>query len=183
MAEKNRPKRGVSDMFGDEGRRFAALLKKDPARSLEKRWAWLRKNNPGRAASTFGFVPMIIEHGHAVISVPEDRVIFTIGLQYRFGHPELLISSPSLVDQQTELKGTLNELAARIADGEKIAPGRAVPIRDRKRMFHRMADEDFDRFPCGYLARFEEVFADRLHTRGGTLPILWTTERTGRSRR
>jgi hypothetical protein len=27
--------------------------------------------------------------------------------------------------------------------------------------------------PCGFLARFEQFFADRFHTSGGSLPIIW----------
>jgi hypothetical protein len=163
----------LSRWFGDEAtrERLGKLRWSDPDESLRERMKLLSRY-PSEVVH-LGFVKQILDHGWAVVWVSDDDVAYTIGLEYRFAHPELLLSAPDL-DVETQ-KAILNDLGSRVAKGEKIASEEEVVVGAEVLTFHRYQDDTFEQLPCGYLARFEQFFADRFHESAGTLPILWTT--------
>jgi hypothetical protein len=70
-------------------------------------------------------------------------------------------------------KRLLNEFAAAVAGGARFEPGQTLVRPEGEFSFSEYRDETFERYPCGYLARFEQFFEDRAHVSGGTLPVLW----------
>jgi len=161
----------VSPLFGTEGKQLVALRKLDPERNLTERWTRLVAARPDFEVS-YGFVPMIIDVGWAVVSVPADGVAYTVGLKYGFGQKDLLIVAPHLTPYDQKL--LLNGLAHRVIEGERFTAGAKVTLEDGSTItFQKYEDATFSEHPCGYLARFEQFFEDRAHLAGGTLPVLW----------
>ena len=166
----------VSGLWRDERERFAALRRSDAHRSLVDRWAWLQANRPEIAAADFEYMPALLEHTWIVMAVPEDRVIYTIGLHYHYAQPELLLTAPELAEGAeplVRLKGVLNELGQRVRDGLRIQAGDRVEAAGKSATFHAYLDEHFDPYPSGHLGGFEELFNDVVHDAGGTMPIIW----------
>jgi hypothetical protein len=163
-------------LWRDKQLDFGALRKRDPRRSLAERWAWLLEHRPDIAAEDFEYVPTLIDVTWIVMVVPEQRVIFTIGLSYHYGQYELLLSAPELEDggdAVLALKKVLNELGKRVRGGLRIRPGDVVEVAGRSLSFQAYLDEHFAVYPAGLLAAFDEAFGDVVHEAGGTLPILW----------
>lgn len=174
------PFREVSKLWGDDAERFGALLQSDRKQSLEERWKHLVEKRPDLATTDFGFMPKLLEHQWAVMAVPSDGVIYTIGLSYHFGHPELLFHSPSLLRDEEFVPGfqaVLNQLGTRVRNGERLFAGQRVSVGGMEFDFHAYRDEDFSVAPCGYLGGFTELFQDTVHNEGGTMPVLWATAR------
>src|SRR5580698_4311921 len=87
----------VSEIFPEEERdHLSSLRRADPVENLVTRWRLLGEARPDLAQRRLGYVPLILEHGWAVIAIPEEGFAYTIGLQYRFGQPELLVAAPAL---------------------------------------------------------------------------------------
>jgi hypothetical protein len=171
----------VSRFWGDDADRFGALLKSDRRQSLPERWKRLSEKRPDLAATDFAYMPNVVEGQWAVIAVPEDGVIYTIGLVYHFDHPELLIHAPKLLKNEALIPGfkaVLNQLGARVRDGERIAGGQRVTVGGIEFDFSEHGDEDFNEAPCGYLGGFGELFLDVFSETGSPLPVLWSTSRT-----
>lgn len=160
----------VSPLFGAAGDALHALRVSNPEKNLSERWRLMVGARPDFAIA-YGFVSKIIEGKWAVVAVPDDAVAYTVGLHYRFGHKELLISAPHLPLKVQ--KRLLNEFAAAVAEGARFEPGQTVIRPEGEFTFSAYGDETFERYPCGYLARFEQLFEDRAHVSGGTLPVLW----------
>ncbi len=169
----------VSPVFAGQEKRLLKLRATDPIASLRARLEILAGRLPeSRFAEDFGYLRHVLARGWAVMAIPDDSVIYTLGLHYHFGQPELLIGDQPLADSPElvlELTHVLNEIGARVAGGLRLGPGDTVDVGGRTFEFHAFGDDDFDRYPCGYLATFEEMFEDRFHERGGTLPILRAT--------
>jgi hypothetical protein len=111
--------------------------------------------------------------------VPEDAVIYTVGLVYHFDHPELFIHSPELT-QEKRLPGfqaVLNQLSARVRDGQRIEVRQRVTVGGIEFDFRDYTDADFDQAPCGYLCGFGELFLDVFSETGSPLPVLWCSSR------
>ncbi len=171
----------VSPIFGKDAKKLQALRQKDPEKNLVERWKRLITARPDFEAS-YGFVPMVLETGWAVVAVPEDDVAYTVGLQYRFGQKDLLISAPHLsLEAQKRL---LNELGRNVLLGARIEAGDVVTMEGGPTLtFKKYEDVTFSKYPCGYLARFEQFFEDRAHVAGGTLPVLWAELKASRKKR
>lgn len=168
-------KQQMDEIFvGKDRDKLAALRKKDAQKNLVERWKKVVKARPDLAERRLGYVPQIIESGWAVISIPEEGFAFTIGLNYRFGQPELLVAIPGLSPQ--EFAQLLNQLGAYVAMGNRIGPGEPVELRDFgvELVFAPYSHEVFQRYATGYLAAFDRYFDDRYHETGDTLPVLWT---------
>ncbi|MFT3709317.1 MAG: DUF4262 domain-containing protein [Archangium sp.] len=150
----------------------------NPQKSLEVRWNAMIAARPD-FESSYGFVPMVIDTGWAVVAVPEDDVSYTVGLHYRFGQKELLISAPHL--GLHEQKAFLNELAKRVIQGARFDAGDKLELEGQQLTFKTYEDSTFSKYPCGYLARFEQFFEDRAHVAGGTLPVLWAVLKPSRA--
>ena len=134
------------------------------------------EHRPEIAADEFEYIPTLIDVTWIVMVVPQQRVIFTIGLSYHYGQDELLVSAPELEDggdAVLALKNVLNELGERVRQGLRIRPGDVVEAAGRSLAFQAYLDEHFALYPAGLLATFEEGFADIVHETGGTLPILF----------
>lgn len=158
----------VSPLFGAAGGALQALRQTNPEQNLAERWRLMVDARPDFAI-TYGFVSKIMEAGWAVVA--DDAVAYTVGLNYRFGHRELLISAPELPLRVQ--KKLLNEFASAIAEGARFEAGQTLVRPEGEFTFFEYADEIFERYPCGSLARFEQLFEDRSHVSGGTLPVLW----------
>lgn len=168
-------KQQMDEIFvGKDRDKLAALRKKDAQKNLVERWKKVVKARPDLAERRLGYVPQIIESGWAVISIPDEGFAFTIGLNYRFGQPELLVAIPGLSPQ--DFAQVLNQLGAYVALGNRIGPGEPVELRDFgvELVFKPYSDEVFQRYATGYLATFDRYFDDRYHETGDTLPVLWT---------
>jgi hypothetical protein len=165
----------VSEIFAeDEREHLASLRHADPVENLVTRWRLLEEARPDLAHRRLGYVPLVLEHGWAVIAIPEEGFAYTIGLQYRFGQPELLVAAPSL--DPDGLRTLLNALGRHVAQGERIAAGETVVLDDLgvSLLFHGYSEAVFQRYATGYLASFERFFEDREHSSGDTLPVLWS---------
>ena len=169
----------VSSVYRGREAHFLALRKKDPAASLRERLeAIAERSNSDQFQVDFGYASGLLARGWAVIAVPEDRVIYTLGLHYHFGQPEVMLGDQPLDEQPgrvAELTALLNELGDHVASGLRLGAGDAVEIGGLRLALHAFGDDDFDRMPCGYLATFEEMFEDRFHEVGSTLPVLRAT--------
>jgi hypothetical protein len=150
-----------------------ALRKKDANKNLVERWKIVVRHRPDLAERRLGYVPMIAEHGWAVIAIGGESFAYTIGLEYRFDHPELLVAAPDL--DAAEFKVLLNTIATYVSLGNRIAAGEPVDLQEAgvTLVFRTYSHAVFEKYPTGYLATFEHVFEDREHTTGGTLPVLW----------
>ncbi|MBI2395795.1 MAG: DUF4262 domain-containing protein [Deltaproteobacteria bacterium] len=170
---------GKKDMHalyvGDDRERLAALRQKDPDANLAERWEKIVDARPDLAERRLAYVPLIAEHGWAVIAIPEEGFAYTVGLKYRFDQPELLVAAPGLSPQ--ELKGILNAIATYVALGNRIGPGEPVDLADFgvSLTFAPYSHDVFEnKYATGYLATFERFFEDVEHETGDTLPVLWT---------
>jgi len=167
-------KRLVSPVFPEDVRETLAELRSvDPARNLAERWALLAELRPDIVERRLGFVPMVAEHGWAVIALPNDGFAYTIGLKYNFDHPELLIVAPNLSPQ--DIRQLLNAVGLYVSLGNRILPGEPVDLTDFgvSLTFAAYSNDVFERYATGYLASFERFFADVDHASGDTLPVLW----------
>jgi hypothetical protein len=166
--------RDVSDVFDASDRdRLSALRRSDPFANLRERWAIVQAKQPDLASSRLGYVPLVIERRWTVITVAEQQLAYTIGLKYRFGHPELLVAGPGYTPQaQGKI---LNLLGNYIAIGNRILPGEPVDLKEFgfSLKFAAYSQKVFDRYPCGFLATFESVFDDVKYESGGDLPVIW----------
>lgn len=169
-------KKDMHPLFvGDDRERLAALRVSDPDASLAERWEKLVEARPDLAERRLSYVPLIAEHGWAVIAIPEESFAYTIGLKYRFDQPELLIAAPGVSPE--ELKRMLNAIAAYVALGNRVGPGEPVELADfgASLTFLPYSHEVFEnQYATGYLASFERFFEDVEHETGDTLPVLWT---------
>ena len=169
----------VSGVYRGREAHFLALRKKDPTANLRERLeAIAKRSNKEQFEVDFGYASGLLARGWSVIAVPEDRVIYTLGLHYHFGQPEVLLGEQPLDEQPglvAELTALLNELGDHFAAGLRLGAGDAVEIGGLRLTLRAFGDDDFDRMPCGYLATFEEMFEDRFHEAGSTLPVLCAT--------
>ena len=171
----------VSEIFPTEERtKLAALRRDDPKESLVSRWKTIREARPDIAERRLGYVPLVIEHSWAVIALPEEGFAYTIGLNYHFQQPEILIAAPSLEIQ--DLKRLLNVIGQYVASragaddpGPVIYAGEPVDLTDFdiSLTFQPYSEIVFQKYATGYLASFERFFEDREHESGDTLPVLW----------
>jgi hypothetical protein len=167
--------RKVSEIFPVEERAYLEELRRtDPAMSLATRWERIVEARPDVADRRLAYVPLISEHGWAVIAIPEEGFAYTIGLKYNFDQPELLVVGPALAPE--DLRDLLNAIGRYVSLGNKIGPGEPVDLEDFgvSLVFQPYSEEVFQRYATGYLASFERFFEDRDHTSGDTLPVLWT---------
>jgi hypothetical protein len=168
-------KRTVSTLFEKTAHaRLKKLRKSDPQKNLVERFRLICDARPDLAERRLGYVPMIIEHGWAIVAIPEEGFAFTIGLKYRFDQNELLVAAPSLKPQ--ELKQLLNMVALYVSLGNRIGPNEPVDLTDFdvSLTFKPYSHKVFEKYATGYLASFEQFFDDRQHETGDTLPVLWT---------
>lgn len=171
----------VSEIFPTEERtKLTALRRDDPKKSLVSRWKTIRQARPDIAERRLGYVPLVIEHSWAVIALPEEGFAYTIGLNYHFQQPEILIAAPSLEIQ--DLKRLLNVIGQYVASragaddpGPVIYAGEPVDLTDFdiSLTFQPYSEIVFQKYATGYLASFERFFEDREHESGDTLPVLW----------
>ena len=99
----------MSEIFtGADRAALSALRHSDPQANLIQRWKKILAANPDLVERRLAYVPQVIEHGWVVIFLPDQGFAYTIGLQYRFGQPELLIASPRR--SGAELKRLLNAI-------------------------------------------------------------------------
>jgi hypothetical protein len=169
----------VSPVFAGNEARFLALRAADPGANLRARLDVLRgRLSPERFAEDFGYAHHLLSPGWAIMAFPEDGVIYTLGLNYHFGQPELLIGSQPLREQPAltaELTTLLNEVGQRVAKGLRLMVGDFVEAAGKRLALRAYGDAEFERSPCGYLATFEEMFEDRFHESARTLPVLSAT--------
>lgn len=165
----------MSDLFAGRDRaRLAKLRSTNPKQNLLARWEKIVAARPDLAERRLAYVPLIAEHGWAVIAMPEQGFAYTIGLKYHFDQPELLIAAPSL--GPADIKRLLNAIGTYVSIGNRIAAGEPVDLTDFgvSLVFEPYSQAVFNQYATGYLASFERFFEDVEHETGDTLPVLWT---------
>lgn len=114
-----------------------------------------------------------------VLSDEGMNYAFTIGLEYSFGHPEILIASPSR--SARTLERMLEWFTGHVEEGKRLETEfdyaaelkRQMEFSDveNEAVFRRYEESDSDNYPCGYLYSFYGYFADR-NLENGKLPMI-----------
>lgn len=84
---------------------------------------------------------------------------FTVGLFYRYGHPELMVHSRDL--DPVALKDAIAEVVTRAQDGETAKAGDPLTVGDVTVSFEVPTAADLAKFPYGYGVHFYRHFMDR----------------------
>ncbi|MDO3413104.1 DUF4262 domain-containing protein [Saccharibacillus sp. CPCC 101409] len=160
---------------------YRRLLHENPRRNLVERYALFGEHYPDFCRKRLSYIPEMMKDGWVAMSLSDEGMnyAFTIGLEYSFGHPEILIASPNrpvkMLHRMVEL------LAARASGGERFAPeldyGEMLRTQpdfsevEGTTVFREYGENDLDNYPCGYLYSFYGYFADRDLT-DNKLPML-----------
>ncbi|HBP16954.1 MAG TPA: hypothetical protein DEA08_04045 [Planctomycetes bacterium] len=137
--------------------RFAELAAEDPEANLIERFEFFLAQDEGTAQQLFGFVPIILRSGWVAIVTPQaggETLAFSVGLHYRFGHPEILLVGAI---PPREAQAVINAVGAQVCMSspghsvESIGPNPEAGITARYE-FERLdsSAELLDRYPYGY---------------------------------
>lgn len=168
--------------YGQHATAFRRLRVLDPERNLRERWAFLQEHAPELAAS-LPFVPLVLSRGWAIGG--SARVACSVGLSYRFAHPELVLCGPreGTAADTNSLRAATDSLAQRAARGEPWLVEDQVSLESVRVVFKGTLRVPTTRqlavFPCTAILRFEELFGDIVHD-AARPPVLWATVRRRR---
>jgi tetratricopeptide (TPR) repeat protein len=154
-------------------RELRALLAADPERNLALRLEHFRNEDRALADKRFAFVPLIQEYGWTCAHFAADAeapldLTYTVGLFYRFGHPELHVRSRG-VDPMV-LKARLNAIGQRIAQGHEVGASPEEGLR-----FRPARKDVLELYPFGFGEYFYRHFADT-----SVVPLRMATLRAAR---
>jgi hypothetical protein len=168
---------------------FEALLRTHKGKNLRERIDCLRGVDPEVFDRTLGFAELVYRNHWVVIPIEGEGFAFSVGMNYEYGAPEVMIISNDL--SHREFQRLINELNCLARDKGPLelgkdyfqevvmqheldlsekdgrieakdgAPFKLVPI-DPPLVFAKYTQELEERFPCGYLRSFNMAFADRL---------------------
>ncbi len=138
-------------------RRFAKLAEEDPEANLMERFEFFLAQNEGAAQQQLGFVPIILNSGWVAVVSPQDEgetLAFSVGLHYRFGHPEVLLIGAI---PPPEAQAVINAVGAQVCMSPKgqtvevVGPDPEAGIAARYE-FERLnpSSEILDTHPYGY---------------------------------
>ncbi len=163
----------MSDQYvGKQRERLAALRKTDPEANLRARWRIVRTKQPKYAARRLAYLPTILRYGWAVLDDPERGFAYTLGLHYRYGHPDLLVVAPRL-DAEGR-KRLLDALARDVSTGHRIERGTPILVEEfgLSITFKRYTTKAYKEFPAEFMASFERFFEDLDHIEAESLPLV-----------
>ena len=172
----------MSDQYvGKQRERLAALRKTDPEANLRARWRIVRTKQPKYAATRLAYVPNILRYGWAVVDVPEQGFAYTLGVHYRYGHPDFLVVAARL--DAPGRKRLLDALAKDVSLGHTIACGEPVHLEESGLAvtFKRYTTKAYKEYPAGLMASFERFFEDLDHIEPESLPLVWGSARRPKS--
>lgn len=165
----------------DRKQYYRRLLHENPGRNLFERYSLFCQEYTDFARKRLSYIPELMNKGWMPIVLSDEGMnyAFTIGLEYSFGHPEILIASPNRSARQ--LNRMLEWFAQRVEEGSRMETEAdyGTELRhqpdfsdiESEAAFRHYEESDADNYPCGYLYSFYGYFADRtLET--GKLPIL-----------
>ncbi|OWA35603.1 hypothetical protein B9G55_13345 [Saccharibacillus sp. O16] len=160
---------------------YRKLLLENPARNLVERYSLFCTEYTEFTRKRFSYIPQVMQRGWAPIVLSDEGMnyAFTIGLEYSFGHPEILIASPHRPAKV--LAKMLEWFVDRVEVGEqlKVRSDYAHELRRQPEFYELEGDaafriyeeSDADNYPCGYLYSFYGYFADR-DLEIGRLPMM-----------
>lgn len=160
---------------------YRKLLHENPARNLVERYSLFCTEYTDFTRKRFSYVPQLMQRGWAPIVLSDEGMnyAFTIGLEYSFGHPEILIASPHRPAR--ELAKMLEWFTDRVevgmgldASSDYVGELRRNPEfgdLEGDAEFRIYEESDADNYPCGSLYSFYGYFADR-DLEIGKLPMM-----------
>jgi len=150
---------------------YRRLLQENPGRNLIERYSLFCEEYTDFARKRLSYIPELMHKGWVPIVLSDEGMnyAFTIGLEYSFGHPEILIASPNrparvlakMIEwfaDRVEV-GQRFEAGSNYADELKIQPD--FSDLDDTAILRPYEESDADNYPCGYLYSFYGYFADR----------------------
>ncbi|NGZ77147.1 DUF4262 domain-containing protein [Saccharibacillus alkalitolerans] len=150
---------------------YRTLLHENPGRNLIERYSLFCQEYTDFARRRLSYIPELMQRGWVPIVLSDEGMnyAFTIGLEYSFGHPEILIASPSRPARQ--LAQMIEWFAERVEFGHRFETGtdyaRELRLQpdfydlEGDAAFRTYGESDADNYPCGYLYSFYGYFADR----------------------
>ncbi len=160
---------------------YRRLLNENPIRNLIERYSLFCAEYEDFARKRLSYLPQLMQNGWVPIVLSDEGMnyAFTVGLEYSFGHPEILIASPSrparLLDRMLEWftenveNGGCFETGCDYAADLKRQPD--FSDIESNAIFRPYEESDADNYPCGSLYSFYGYFADRNLERG-RLPMI-----------
>ncbi|GGO05089.1 DUF4262 domain-containing protein [Saccharibacillus kuerlensis] len=150
---------------------YQRLLHENPSRNLIERYSLFCQEYTDFARKRLSYIPDLMHRGWVPIVLSDEGMnyAFTIGLEYSFGHPEILIASPSRPART--LARMIEWFAERVEMGERFETSANYAEKLRRQpdfsdlegeaAFRPYEESDADNYPCGYLYSFYGYFADR----------------------
>lgn len=102
--------------------RFRQLLRDDARENLHVRFRHFAQQDAAASMRQLGFVPDILKSGFAVVHVPEDAMVFSVGYWYTFRYPEIMLLAQAPSASAERMQATLQAI------GEKLAALPPVPL-------------------------------------------------------
>ncbi|MCA8923825.1 MAG: hypothetical protein KDD82_18590 [Planctomycetes bacterium] len=161
----------------DEHEELAALLWQDKRRNLLRRFTYFSDQDPERVVARMGFVPLVVQHGFATLSLSRSRgpsAVCTVGWFYSFGVPDVILIDTRWrveLDLGHALERAGKQLAQRGYRFRGLPPERAASKAVRRglqwaaqplRSLRPARDEDLELHPYGFGSYFYRHYMDRL---------------------
>ncbi|MCQ4087717.1 DUF4262 domain-containing protein [Saccharibacillus sp. JS10] len=150
---------------------YRRMLQENPARNLVERYSLFCEEYSDFARKRMSYIPELMQKGWVSIVLSDEGMnyAFTIGLEYSFGHPEILIASPNRPARV--LAKMVEWFAQQVEDGhnfdahlnyaESLKQEKDFSDIDGAAIMRPYEESDADNYPCGYLHSFYGYFADR----------------------